>query len=132
MKSIFKFFIAFCTIAALPSAFAQENHQVSLINHFSKPLSFVVGINPQVLPGFPKQFALKPNEQITSTVLDLKKESYIRGEDDQKDFVFFGVALVENQVKIYGYLSKNVAYSWKNQVITFCMPEFYKNNGKHC
>jgi hypothetical protein len=105
---------------------AQTNQQLTLINHFDKPISYIITINPDVLPDLPKTFDLASNTQISTNVLDLQKQAYLSGKDAEKGNVFFGVEVVDNKLKIHGYIGKNIAYSWKNNVITFCTPEEYK------
>ena len=101
---------------------------LTLINHFDKSLSFMIKINPNVVPEFPTNFSLATNSQIQSTVVDINKEAYIRAEEvgNNAHNAFFGVEIKNNKTKIYGYIGKGIAYSWKTDTITFCTPEEYK------
>jgi len=124
--------ILLAMIASTPLiSFASDTHSVTLINHYNLPMSFTVGRNPDVVPDFPVNFTLNPNEQLTSSVLDIQKEAYIRGEDANKNYDFFGVDIENNATVIHGYLSKGIAYSWNNDTIIFCTTDEYKSK-HHC
>jgi hypothetical protein len=106
-------------------AFAQDP-QIQIVNHYPASLHFIIGINPEVVPA---QFLLKSQTSAQSRVLDLHKEAYIRAELDQQNFGFWGVEVQQQDIKIYGYLSQGIAYSWNKNIITFCTPDEYKTKG---
>lgn len=117
-------YVLFLTMNLLPvSAFCLS---VSLLNHYDNSLKFIVGINPEVLPDVTSEFNMEKQQKITSRVLDLHKEAYVRVEDEKENSAFWGIEIKDNQVKIYGYLSHGIAYSWDQQRIIFCTPEEYK------
>lgn len=114
------------------SVYASDT-ELTLINHFNHAIDFVVGINPEVLPDFHGKFTLQTQEQIKTQVLDNDKEAYINGknQDAKADFAFFGVKDENSKTVIHGYLSSGIAYSWSNDILTFCTPEEYKKK-KSC
>lgn len=121
------------TIASLPLllsvdvVLAQTANQVTFVNHYNKPLHFIVGLNPETLPNLPKEFDLDSGKEISSAVLPEHKQAYVRAEDDTKvNNGFFGVGVENGVTTIHGYVSKNIAFSWINEVVTFCTPEEYK------
>ena len=105
---------------------AQDVNELIIVNHFDKSLTYFVGRNPDVLPDLSEKFTLAPGNQVTSKVLDLKKEAYIRAEDNNEHSAFWGVEVENNHTKIHGYLSHGIAYSWNTQTVVFCTPEEYK------
>lgn len=110
---------------------AQSNNEINIVNHFKQSLTFVVGINPQVLPDLPDHFNLADGAQIKSRVLNMQKEAYIRAQDDENHSAFWGVEIVNGKTTFHGYIGKGIAYSWKDEVIVFCTPEEYQKN-KSC
>jgi hypothetical protein len=108
-----------------------QQHELAIVNHFNKSLSFQVGINPEVLPDWSHTFNLAVNENTSSRVLNTGKEAYISVRDNNNDYAFWGVMIANQQTKIFGYLSKGIAFSWTKQAITFCTPEEYHQKG-HC
>ena len=118
------------TIVLLPAAAsAQDVSEISIVNHFDKPLSFIVGTNPEILPDLPANFTLGVDNQIKTKVLDVKKEAYIHADDGNQDhFAFWGVEVENSQAKFHGYLSKAIAFSWNTKTIVFCTPEEYKKH----
>lgn len=118
------------SIAAIclsPVASAFQDYQLTIKNHFTSPLSFIVGINPNVLPDLPQNFTLDNNKSIRTKVLNIGKKSYIRVIDDKKNNAFWSVGIENNKVKVHGYIGSGIAYSWKEgNVVTFCTPEDYK------
>ncbi len=115
------------SLVAIPAiSQAQDTNQLTIINHFDKSLNFFIGRNPDVLPDLSEKFTVAPGAQISSRVVDVSHQAYIRAEDEQKDFVFWGVEINNNQVDVHGYLSDGVAYSWDNEKIVFCSPDEYK------
>lgn len=119
-------FIKFLLVLMPCIVWAQTPYSITMINHFNTPLNFKITINPHVLPDLPKDFNLDVNNQITSKILDIDKESYIQVNGAGKLNAFWGVNIEQQQVKIHGYVSKGIAYSWNMQTITFCLPEEYK------
>ena len=116
-------------------AMATETKELNIINHFDSTLHYEVGKNPEVLPDLPLSFSLSTPGSITTRVLDVQKKAYVRVADDsvpKRKIAFWAVEIVNDQIKIHGYLGDGIAYSWKNGAITFCTPEFYKKNGRHC
>lgn len=111
------------------TAEAKNSDELQLINHYNQPLTFTVGINPDVLPDFPVNFTIVPNDQLQTRVINLNKEAYIRGEDSNNHSVFFGVDIKDRNVQVHGYIAKGVAYSWKAGTLVFCTPEEYKSKG---
>ncbi|EKD72115.1 MAG: hypothetical protein ACD_46C00004G0009 [uncultured bacterium] len=101
-------------------------NQLTITNHFNSELKFIVGKNPDVLPDLIPTFTLAPQEQIQTKVVDIQKEAYIRSEDKKNNYTFWGVNVENNQIKIRGYQSKGIAYSWTNDSVTFCTPDEYK------
>lgn len=134
MKNIKKHFISSLIISsfALPIAVnAQDSKEFTIINHFDKTLNYTVGINPQVLPDLPSPFSLPTSGVIKAHILNQGKEAYIRVVDDstpKPNQAFWGIELVNDQIKFHGYIGKGIAYSWKAQTITFCTPEEYRKN----
>jgi hypothetical protein len=112
------------------SAQAQDEHHLVIINHFDTPLAFTISVNANVIPGLPQQFNLSSSDQIETQVIDTQKEAYIRAETSNGNSAFFGVAIINNQLKISGYIGKGIAYSWNNESITFCTPVEYRKKGK--
>ena len=107
----------------------QLNNEITIINHFDKPLQFKIGVNPEILPDFPIKFMIAANNQMSSKVIDTKKETYIHTEVNQGKSGYWGVDVENNKTHIHGYLSKGIAYSWKTETIIFCTPEEYKKHG---
>lgn len=104
-----------------------QGNKLTLINHYSHPLTVIVGINPNTVPDFPQPLSIAPNAQVSSQVVVQGPEAYIRAEDGNGHYGFFGVEY-KDQLKIYGYMSKGLAFSWKNGTITFCSPEEYRQH----
>lgn len=117
--------------AISPLSHAENTNELIIVNHFDQALNFVVGKNPDVLPDLPQTFLLTTNDQIQTAVIDLQKSAYIRVEGSDNRSAFWGVNVIDNKVTIHGYISKGIAYSWKNQIVTFCTPEEYKKQ-KSC
>lgn len=133
MKNIsrcFLFSTLACTLITLPLAVsAQDVSEIDIVNHFDKPLNFIVGTNPQVLPDLPQNFTLGVNEQTKTKVLDIQKEAYIHADEGSADhYAFWGVEVENSQAKFHGYLDKGIAFSWNKRVIVFCTPEEYKKH----
>lgn len=122
-----KFLAILCALLPL-SSFAKDANDFTVVNNFDKKLSFIVGINPQVLPDFPKKL-LSGNAASATILVPIEgpKEAYIRVEvDDTKtQNAFWGVDVVDDAVRFHGYIGKGIAYSWKTNVITFCTPAEY-------
>lgn len=118
-------------LASSPMVSYADNFMLTIINHYDKPLTFTVGINPHILPDLYPQFNLAQNDQVTSRVLNINHEAYLGVKDNYNHNAFWGVDVENNQVKIHGYIGKGIAYSWKNSVVTFCTPEEYQKN-KSC
>ncbi|EKD71312.1 MAG: hypothetical protein ACD_46C00219G0008 [uncultured bacterium] len=120
-------------LATLPiTSFAvniQNNYTLTLINHYSSPLTFSGRQNAtDVLPELPA--IIEEKNQITTKVVDIGKHAYVRVDgEDKKHSAFFGVEVANNEVKVHGYLSKGIAYSWKKSVVTFCSPDDYQKKG---
>lgn len=113
---------------------AAEIKTLILLNHFTKPIQFSIGTNPDVLPDFPQNFSLATNGSSSSKMQDTGKNAYIRGEvtaESKSNHVFFAVGLKNQEIDFHGYISKGIAYSMKNNTIVFCTPEDYKPN-HHC
>lgn len=118
------------TLICLPTLSQADNtHELTLINHYKHALSFKVGINPDVLPDITDNLKIEPNQQIKTRVIDTGKEAYIRGEDKDNNSAFFGVQIVNDKNKVYGYVSKGIAFSWNTEKVVFCTPDDYKDNG---
>lgn len=127
MKKINRYFMMGLLVSVLsfnPAAYASQANELSIINHFDQPLFFVITINPMTVPDLPTSFSLAKNEEIKTRVLDLK-EAYIRTVNDNK-VAFWGVNIEQNKVKVHGYISKGIAYSWNTQMIVFCTPDEYR------
>lgn len=106
--------------------------KMTIINHFNQTLHVQVGINPDVLPNFPEKFDLAVGAQKSSTVRDTGKEAYLPiSTDNPEQSAFFGVEVLDNKTKFYGYVSKGIAFSWDNETIIFCTPEEYQKKN-HC
>ncbi|KTD66339.1 hypothetical protein [Legionella spiritensis] len=120
------------SILAPQISYARYEHRLTIVNHFDKPMHWMITINPQVLPGLPAEFSLMVNEQVSTEVLATGKEAYLAGRDDEQGNVFWGVEVAHDQLVFHGYISKAIAYSWSNDTITFCTPEEYKKSGGHC
>lgn len=116
----------FLSLFIISPVFAHEN-LVTFVNHYDRPISYTIGINPEMLPDLPVNFILQPNEQIQSSMINAgKEEAYIRGADGNGGSVFFGMELINEQIIFHGYISKAIAYSWKDKTLIFCTPEEYK------
>lgn len=110
-------------------SYAQEENTLTLVNHYHQPLAFIVGINHSTVPNLPERFSLQPNSQIQTTIVAQGPQAYIRAEDADNNFAFFGVDSI-HQVKFYGYLSKGIAFSWNADTIIFCTQEAYQQHRK--
>ena len=111
-------------------AFADTDTQLTLINHYGKPLKFIAGRNRDVVPAFPETFMLENGEMKKTEVLDLHKQAFIRVEGPGSYNAFFGVDAINNSTNVYGYVGDGIAYSWKNgtkNTVTFCTPQEYQN-----
>lgn len=113
-------------------ACALASSELTIINHFNKPLSYTIGINPEVMPDVPATFKLEPQQQVATQIVNLGKEAYISVNDDQSHNAFWGVNVVDGQTKVYGYLSKGIAFSWDTQQIVFCTPLDYQQHNNSC
>lgn len=113
-------------LLALLSFPCMAQSTLTIVNHYDKALNYTININPQVLPDLPSTFSEEVGKEVSSQVLDVDKEAYIRVEDGDKHSAFWGVKLEKGEVKVYGYLSKGIAYSWKQGIVTFCTPDEYK------
>lgn len=121
--------VLFFILALLPAiCFAEPDYRLTIVNHFDKALQFNININPQVLSDFSDTFTIESGNQASSKVEDIGKEAYLRVEDGADDKAFWGVEISNNKVYIHGYISKGVAYSWKESTVTFCTPDEYKKN----
>lgn len=120
--------IALLTLSLIASSVVQAESQkeVTIVNHFDRALPYTVKINPAVLPDLPTTFTLAPGEQIHTRVLDIKKEAYIGTSDNNGHTAFFGLEVVNDKLRFYGYIGKGIAYSWNTNTIVFCTPEEYK------
>lgn len=121
----------FLSLLIFPVAYGKDMKTLTVINHFDRPINWLISINPDVLPGFPQEFTLAPFSEIKTEVVDLHKPSYLSGIDDQKNTAFWSIELVGNQLSFHGYVSHGIAYSWTSDTITFCTPQEYGKNG-HC
>lgn len=119
------------------SAYANPPYDLTIVNHFGKPLAFTITINPDVLPDLQKTFTVAQADSVHTTVLEfvkrgdeyVNKESYIRVDDGERAHnAFWGVKVDNKHVKIYGYIGKGIAYSWKGSRVIFCTPEDYKKH----
>ena len=120
----------FCLTILATVAFNANAESLKLVNHFGKDLKVIVGRNPEVLSDFQKEFILANNHTMSSRFSMSNKEAYLRAEDTANNYGFFGVELRDQNVNVHGYLSRGLAYSWDQGVITFCTPSFYiKRNG---
>lgn len=102
--------------------------EVVIVNHYDKPLDFIISVNQDVLPDLPMQFSLQPNEKVRTRLVDTQKQSYILAEDNSKNLGFWGVEVSEGMAKFHGYTSKGIAFSWNNDSIIFCTPEAYQEH----
>lgn len=127
MKSV-KYSILLASLFCIV-AHAKNNNELIIVNHFNQPLNFKIGVNHEVLPDLPVTFKLQMNDRITSRVMDIQKETYIRTFADAEKSGFWGVDVENNKTQIYGYLSKGIAYSWETQTIVFCTPEEFEQKG---
>ena len=116
------------SVLLLPVTVLADNTKITIVNHFDKTMSFVITINPKVLPDLSENFTLAPNDQITTQVLDMQKEAYIHGDDGTDNSTFWGIKVEKSQAKFHGYISKGIAFSWNTQMIVFCTPEEYKKH----
>jgi hypothetical protein len=109
---------------------AEDVKQFTIINHFTKPLTFLITINPQIVPDLSKEFTINQDAQVTSRVLSSTnsktEEAYLHAEFNDHQ-AFFGLAQgADHQVRVYGYIAKGIAYSWDTKKIIFCTQEEYK------
>lgn len=114
------------SIALAPCAFAENHDVLVLINHFDKPLKFIVGKNPETLPDLPSTFMLNVDKSIVSRVIDNATRSFVRAEDDAKHCAFFAVHQRDHHLQINGYLATGIAFSWSQGTVTFCTPKMYQ------
>lgn len=130
-KQVSQHFLFTILLALLTTSILAANH-LYLVNHYHKPLQFILGFTPEMLPDLPGNFTLQQGAQISSQVVDMAgKEAYLRAEDDSDNSTFFGVEVVDNKTIIHGYIAKNIAFSWSDETVTFCTPEDYQKN-QHC
>lgn len=134
MKKIF-YFIGLSFFST--GVFATQSSPLTIVNHYDKPLTFVVSQNPQVVPSLQKNVTLQPNSSFHAKVINSKQipreEGYISVHPLYQPFrssnlktAYFGVENDNGQTSIHGYISKGIAYSWyKNNTITFCTPQAY-------
>lgn len=117
------------SVSSFPlSSNASEIYNLTIVNHFDKALSFLITINPQALPNLPKTFSIAQNNSLQTRILDIEKESYLHVDDKGKNNAFWGVEIKDQKLKFHGYLSKGLAYSWRDNQIVFCTPEEYQRN----
>jgi hypothetical protein len=104
---------------------------VTIVNHASQPIIFNVTKNPHIIPDLPLIFILKKQAQISTSVVsgpEGSDEGLIHGSGALFGKVFFGMSTAS----IYGYVGKNIAFSWNNvqdATITFCTPKEFKTDG---
>lgn len=136
MKNINQMHQIFSTVASIivcslitTFAYAKSDNDFhfTIINHFDQTLKFHVNINPNTLPDLPVTFSLNPQGSIATRVLP-QNEAYIQVKGNKDDSAFFGVDIEKNHVFIHGYLSHGIAYSWVNNIVTFCTPAEYKKH----
>jgi len=109
------------------SAHATSDLDITIINHFNKPLNFFLHINPDILPNLSEHFSLPVNGEINTKIIDQEHRAYVRVKDDNaNDLAYWSIGIENNKSKINGYISKGIAYSWNTQKIVFCTPEAYK------
>lgn len=104
---------------------ATDNDELTIVNHFNTTLQFTVGTNPATLPDVPPKFTLNQNQDIKTHVLK-GKEAYIRVDGEERKSAFFGVNIENDKVRVHGYLGHGIAYSWTQNMVTFCTPDEYK------
>lgn len=107
---------------------ATSHTDITIINHFDKPLLITKHINSDVLPGLPEQMTLQAGGEINTKVIDLQKKAYVRVEDGNTHSAYWGIKVENGQADIHGYISKGIAFSWDTSRIVFCTPEDYKQN----
>ena len=103
--------------------------QLELVNHLGVTLDFKITIGQQFVPGFPSDFSLNDGESKSTEVLKSGKEcssapytnpvTYIQthNPDENSQNAFFATGLIcnhENMVEVSGFISHDMAYSWKN------------------
>jgi hypothetical protein len=144
MKSITSYMrktmgIVFFCLFAVPLvsllAYADQNNQLVIINHYDKPLDFLISVNPDVIPDLPTTFTLDVNATASSKVVDLQKSTYVLAQDktdDKEKLGFWGVSVEDGKTRISGYTSHGIAFSMKGDTITFCKPEDYDNKHLEC
>lgn len=115
----------------LSQAHAVNVQTFTIINHFDKPIRWIVSVNPDVLPGLQKEFTLAPFEQVKTEVIDLQKQAYLSGADGEGHTAFWAIGIQDNETDIHGYVSHGIAFSWTNRAITFCTISEY-NQKNHC
>lgn len=133
MKNKLLAIVAICSTIISFTIHAAAEHTIVITNHYNKPIDFIITINPDVLPDLSNEFTLGANAKIETRVLGDEKEAYIAGEEKGKseNIVFWGVEILNQKVEFHGYMSRDIAYSWNTNTITFCSPEEYKKHG-HC
>jgi len=112
------FFVYLCAYFFSYTTWA--NNELIFVNHLENTLYFFAGINPDVLIDVPQNFILSPNAEIKTRIMDNNKEVYIRAEDKNDNSAFFGVAIADHKIIIYGYIANEIAYSWSEGKLIFC------------
>lgn len=126
-----KLLVAFGISALSNFSYAENTGDITIVNHFNKPLVYTITINPDVLPELPQpNFTLMPNQEVTTPILDLQKETYMNVDDKESHYAFWGVEWKNNHIQFYGYLSSGIAFSWTEHTITFCTPAEYQRKNK--
>ena len=115
--------------AILLSALAANAQQLELVNHLGVTLDFTITIGQPFAPGFPVNFSLDDGQSISTEILKSGKEcvspsgtnpmTYIQthGHILNSQNAFFATGLIcnhENLVAVSGFMSHDMAYSWKN------------------
>jgi hypothetical protein len=105
--------------------------EFTIINHYPHALQFMLS-NPEVVPDLQEQFTLPVNGTIKSRVIKTSEKSsaylYTQDETDDKKNAFFAAEDVPDGVKIHGYRSVGIAYSWNTNTVIICSPEEYKKH----
>ncbi len=143
IKSVFAFCIMFFSVVA----FADILPSLTIINKFGENLNFQITSRNgnEYAPGFPVEFSLSNNGSIQSSIKKaptdcIGRSTYIKVlpsvENALPPEAFFATGIecpynagpLHNVVAVSGYVSRDIAYSWKNgkhPVLTLCQAKDY-------
>lgn len=116
------------------ASYAEGNNlDLTMVNHYGKPLHVKLHINPEVLPDFSREFILQSGQVSTSMMMNINKKVFVNMREDgvQEHYAYWAAKIIDNKIDWHGYLGKGIAYSWQDRTITFCTTAEYNNQG-HC